>query len=181
MVSAQSTHASFSVPTTAPQWVPRSPRRATRLHAVFDNGASRSAGRVRDLSLSGAFVEADAHLPVGAKVAVLSLAGVTDKARRPAEVVRVAETGIALHFLDAARESLPSDAPVFLFTDDDPEQAELETTAKNKALLDENSRLKREVMGLQARLAIRLSTQDALQRRVATLEELLQRAMLTGW
>src|SRR4051812_7170140 len=80
-------------------YVPRSPRRATRLRAVVDDGAHHAVGPVRDMSTSGLFVEAAAPLVVGTRVAVVPLIGELDGERLPAEVARVAERGLALRFL----------------------------------------------------------------------------------
>lgn len=91
-------------------YVPRSPRRTTRLRAVVDDGAGRAVGRVRDMSTSGMFldiVEAGAPpatsgnnaLAVGRKVAVVPLVGDMDGERLPAEVARVGERGVAIRFL----------------------------------------------------------------------------------
>ncbi len=168
-------------------FVPRSPRRSTRLRAVVDIGARRAVGRVRDVSTSGAFVEADAALAVGDKVAVLSLAGDGADERRPAEVARVDRGGVGLRYLD---EPVAGDAPVFILTDDDDDgDDDVGRTAggpralreRNAALLEENGALKRQVMALQARLSMRWTTEEALVKRIATLEELLRRGMMEGW
>ena len=122
---------------------PRSPREPSHLRVVVDNAGTQASGRVRDMSSSGLFVEADARLAVGQRVAVLQLAGEHDGERLPAVVARVADRGLALRFVKSA---LPNDAPVFVLTEID--------------LADEN---------------------DELRRRVATLEELLRRALIAGW
>src|SRR5438309_10631965 len=90
-------------------YVPRSPRRATQLRAVVDGvvaggpGEGRcvlhAIGPVRDMSTSGMFVEASAKLPVGSKVAVVPLLGELDGERLPAEIVRVADRGVAVRFI----------------------------------------------------------------------------------
>lgn len=84
-------------------YVPRSPRRATRLSAVVDDGAQRAAGRVRNMSTSGIFVEAavppDGRLHPGRRVAVVPLLGDLHGERLPAEVTRVGDRGVAIRFL----------------------------------------------------------------------------------
>ena len=56
-------------------YVPRSPRKPTRLRAVVDDGAVHAIGAVRDMSTSGMFVEAKAPYRVGLRVAVVPLVG----------------------------------------------------------------------------------------------------------
>jgi hypothetical protein len=84
-------------------YVPRSPRRATRLRAVVDGvvagGALHAVGAVRDMSTSGMFLDAPAKLPIGAQLAVVPLLGELDGERLPAEVARVAERGLAVRFV----------------------------------------------------------------------------------
>jgi hypothetical protein len=237
------------------EYVPRSPRRATRLRAVVDDGARRAVASVRDMSTSGLFVESSPPLALGTKVAVVPLLGELDGERLPAEVARIAERGLALRFLGLDPDQrqrlrrtfandntplkpprrstlrimtapIPENAPVFLLTDDDladapppvastptlPElasaratierlEAQLLADARGRhVIVEENGRLKREAMALQARLSVALSLrmrvdddlaearatiddllagEDALIRRVQTLEELLRRAMVT--
>lgn len=217
-------------------YVPRSPRRATKLRAVVDDGAARSVGRVRDMSTSGLFVDTSGSsdgntgLAVGRKVAVVPLIGDLDGERLPAEVARVGDRGLAIRFvgLDAEhRQRLraimngddnplvhaahpnggvlpplpgaPHDAPVVLLTDEAPaavapggematdtfevfqlrghiEELEgqlLELIRDKTTLLDENNRLKRQVVALQARNSLLLRAQDELltsQERVLEVE-----------
>ncbi len=80
-------------------YVPRSPRLATRLRAVVDDGARRAEGPVRNMSTSGMFVETGAQLAVGCRVAVVPLLGELDGQRLPAEIARVGERGLAVRFL----------------------------------------------------------------------------------
>jgi hypothetical protein len=80
-------------------YVPRSPRRATRLRAVVDDGSSHAVGRVRDMSTSGLFVEATMTLPIGQQVAVVPLVGELDGERLPAEIARIGERGVAIRFV----------------------------------------------------------------------------------
>ena len=126
-------------------YVPRSPRRATSLRAVVDDGCAQASGRVRDMSTSGLFVEASCALAVGRSVAVVPLLGDLDGERLPAEVARVGDRGVALRFVGLAHEHrqrlrqlvngsqpmllpapalrlvlppVPADAPVVLLTDE---------------------------------------------------------------
>lgn len=192
------------------EYVPRSPRRATKLRAVLDDGTS---GVVRDMSTSGLFVEGNTALKVGRKVAVVPLVGDLDGERLPAEVARVGDRGIALRFLGLDPEhrqrlrsiwgeeklhvtrtsvplpAIPDDAPVLLLTDD-PLETRLETQRESKgadvdeleaqllemirdksALLDENARLKRQVVALTARNALLMRVQDELHEAHETLLE----------
>src|SRR5688572_32765932 len=86
-------------------YVPRSPRRATKLKAMVDGQHTHIRGRVRDMSTSGLFVETIQPLPLGSPVAVVPLVGDLDGERLPAEVARVGKDGIGLRFtgLDAER------------------------------------------------------------------------------
>jgi hypothetical protein len=219
-------------------YVPRSPRRTTKLRAVVDDGAGRSVGRVRDMSTSGLFVDTsgctdgNTALALGRRVAVVPLIGDLDGERLPAEVARVGDKGVALRFLgldaehrqrlraimngddnplvQAMRPSpstqphalpeIPSDAPVVLLTDEAPassavaaaegatdtfevfelrghiEELEgqlLEIIRDKTLLLDENNRLKRQVVALTARNSLLLRAQDELltsQERVLEIE-----------
>jgi hypothetical protein len=218
-------------------YVPRSPRRTTKLRAVVDDGAGRSVGRVRDMSTSGLFVDTsgatdgNAALALGRKVAVVPLLGDLDGERLPAEVARVGDRGVALRFLGLDAEhrqrlraimngddnplvhaahaspsthaplpEIPSDAPVVLLTEEAPastasaaaegatdtfevfelrghiEELEgqlLEIIRDKTLLLDENSRLKRQVVALTARNSLLLRAQDELlasQERVLEIE-----------
>ena len=126
-------------------YVPRSPRRTTKLRAVLFDG---STGVVRDMSTSGLFVHTSggrSALTVGQRVAVVPLVGELDSERLPAEVARVGERGIALRFVGLNSEHrqrlrsifggdekllvsrarsliplpvIPDDAPVVLLTDE---------------------------------------------------------------
>jgi hypothetical protein len=165
----------------AQSFVPRSPRHAVRMQAVVDSGACHARGRVRDMSTSGLFVEADAPLVVGQRVTVLSLAGERDGERRPAEVARVVDVGVGLRFLPANEDATtPSDAPVFVLTDDEsgahdrPQMLTVDVRASLKDALAQVRLLESE-NGQLTRL------RDALIRRVQTLEELLRRGMVDGW
>ena len=216
-------------------YVPRSPRRTTKLRAVVDDGAGRSVGRVRDMSTSGLFVDTsgctdgNAALALGRRVAVVPLLGDLDGERLPAEVARVGDRGVALRFigLDAEHRQrlraimngddnplvhaahshpsmhaplpeVPFDAPVVLLTDEAPsiivapdgstdtfetfelrghiEELEgqlLEIIRDKTMLLDENSRLKRQVVALTARNSLLLRAQDDLlgsQERILEIE-----------
>lgn len=222
-------------------YVPRSPRRTTKLRAVVDDGAGRSVGRVRDMSTSGLFVDTsgatdgNAALAVGRKVAVVPLIGDLDGERLPAEVARVGDKGLAIRFvgLDAEHRQrlraimngddnplvhaahntgtgstsampplpeIPHDAPVVLLTDEAPAAATtptgevatdtfevfqlrghieelegqlLEIIRDKTTLLDENNRLKRQVVALQARNSLLLRAQDELltsQERILEVE-----------
>jgi hypothetical protein len=136
-------------------YVPRSPRRATKLKAMVDGAATHVRGRVRDMSTSGLFVEANGALPIGSPVAVVPLLGDLDGERLPAEVARISKDGIGLRFtgLDADHRqrlralvlgddarlvrrpsttrlklpAVPSHAPVVLLTDDPSAEIPLPT------------------------------------------------------
>ena len=72
-------------------YVPRNPRRVTKLRAVLDDGRS---GPVRNMSTSGLLVDTlesrSSALTVGRRIAVVPLVGDLDGERLPAEVARVA-------------------------------------------------------------------------------------------
>ena len=176
-------------------YVPRSPRRSTKLRAVV-GGAER--GRVRDMSTSGMFLETNAALSPGASVAVVPLMGDLDGERLPAEVARVGAGGVALRFLGldterrqtlralltegdggaravrrpaAPRRALPAvspDAPVVLLTDEISEVHE--TPAQHAGAEAEQAALEEQLIELGLRNARILDDHAALAVRVRALE-----------
>ncbi len=176
-------------------YVPRSPRRSTKLRAVV-GGEER--GRVRDMSTSGLFLETRASLPAGAPVAVVPLLGDLDGERLPAEVARVGAGGVALRFvgLDVERRqtlralltdvgggarvvrrpaaprralpAVPSDAPVVLLTDELSEVHE--TPAPQLGAEQELAALEEQLVELGLRNARVLDDNAALALRVRALE-----------
>lgn len=177
-------------------YVPRSPRRSTKLKAVV-GGEAR--GRVRDMSTSGLYVETRAALPQGAPVAVVPLLGDLDGERLPAEVVRVGAGGMALRFIgldverrqrlralltegDAARAArrpstlrlalpaVPPDAPVMLLTDEVSEVQERPAPIALPAAEQELQALEDQLVELGRRNGRLMDEQAAMQVRLRALE-----------
>lgn len=160
-------------------YVPRSPRRSTKLRAVLDDG---SFGLVRDMSTSGLFVEGTSALAVGRKVAVVPLVGELDGQRLPAEVARVGERGIALRFLGLDPEHrqrlrsifgdeklivtrssvplpvIPDDAPVVLLTDEPAAVALIESIAN----ADDGQEMRLQIEELESQLLEMIRDKSAL-------------------